>query len=324
MRIFVTQPIAASALERLRAVAEVEVHPDDTKVLAKNLLIDGVQRADILYSLLHDKIDRDVIAANPRLRAITSMAIVPGDIDVAEATARKIPVTVIPPIVTEATADINLGLMIAVSRRMLEGDRFVRAGGFPGGQSNHFAGGGVTGKVLGLVGGAGRIGRAVARRARGFDMRLLYWAPRPRPEVEQELGMSFVPLDRLLAESDFVSIHSPLTRETRHQIGAREIALMKPSACLINTARGPIVDEAALIAALQAGRIAGAGLDVFEFEPNVSPALFAMSNVVLTPHLGSAVTELREVMANVVADNAIAVIEGRRPPNCVNPQVFAD
>jgi glyoxylate reductase len=322
LRVFITQPVAKSAIERLRAVAAVEVNPDDTRILAKDALIEAVRRHDILFCLIHDRIDRDVLAANPKLKAVTSMAITPSDIDVAEATARKIPVTLIPPMVADATADLTVGLMLAVARRMIEGDHGVRAGGFPGGQSNHFAGASVSGKVLGLIGG-GRIGKAVARRARGFDMRVLYWAPRRQPEVEERgVGMSYVPFEQLLAESDFVSVHSPLRPDTRHQIGARELALMKPTAYLVNTARGPIVDEAALVRALRELRIAGAGLDVFEHEPLVSPELFTMANVVLTPHLGSAVRELREVMANIVADNAIAIVEGRTPPNCVNPQIL--
>ncbi len=325
LRVFITQPVAKSAIDRLRAVAAVEVNADDSKIIAKEALIDAVRRHDILFCLMHDRIDRDVLAANPKLKAVTSMAITPSDIDIAEATARRIPVTLIPPMVTEATADITLALMLSVARRVIEGDRGVRAGCFPGGQSNHFAGGCVYGKVLGLVGGGGRIGKAVARRARGFDMRVLYWAPRRRPETEErEVGMSYVPFEQLLAESDFVSVHSPLRPDTHHQIGARELALMKPTAYLVNTARGPIVDEAALVRALREGRIAGAGLDVFEHEPRVSPELLTMANVVLTPHLGSAVRELREVMANIVADNAIAIVEGRLPPNCVNPQVLTN
>jgi glyoxylate reductase len=321
--VFVTQPIAQSAVERLRAVAEVEINPDDTKVIAKDALIEAVRRADVLYCLLHDKIDRDVIAANPKLRGIASMAITPAGIDVEEATARKLPVTVIPPIVGEATADIAFGLLLAVARRMVEGDRLVRSGVYPGGQSNHLAGGCVYGKMLGLVGGGGRIGKAVARRARGFDMKVVYWGPRRRPEAEErEVGMTYVALDELLSQSDFVSIHSPLNAETLHQIGARELGLMKRSAYIINTARGPIIDEPELIRALKERRIAGAGLDVFENEPHVPSELCAMSNVVLTPHLGSAVVELREVMANIVADNAIAIIEGRKPPNCWNPQIY--
>jgi glyoxylate reductase len=322
-KVFVTQPVAASALKRLRQVANVEVNPDSSRIMNKRALCVALRRHDVLFSLLHDTVDGEVLAANPALRAVASMAITPDRIDVAEATRRGIPVTVIPPIVGEATADLAFGLILAVARRMIEGDRLVRKRGFPGGQSNHLAGSGVSGKTLGLVGGGGRIGRAVARRARGFSMRVLYWGPRRRPESEeQEAGIAYTPLDELLAQSDFVSLHSPLNAETRHQIGARELRLMKPTAILINTARGPIVDEAALVRALARGQIAGAGLDVFEHEPKMDPALWKMPNVVLTPHLGSAVAELRDVMANIVVDNILAMLDGRQPPNCVNPQLY--
>jgi glyoxylate reductase len=232
-------------------------------------------------------------------------------------------VTVTPPIVAEATADINFGLMLMVARRMVEGDGLVHKGRFPGSQSSHLAGAAVYGKTIGLVGGGGRIGSAVARRARGFGMRVLYWAPRRKPEsLEREHDMTYVPLDQLLAESDFVSLHSPLNAETRHQIGKRELALMKPTAFLINTARGAIIDEAALARALKKRQIAGAGLDVFEHEPDVTPALLKMPNVVATPHLGSAVVEVREQMANIVVDNILALLDGKTPPNCVNPEVL--
>jgi glyoxylate reductase len=322
--IFVTQPIAERAVERMRSVADVKVNPDDSSILAKDKLRAAVRQHDILFALLHDVVDRDVLAANPKLKAVTSMSANADRIDVAEATARKIPVTVIPPItVTEATADLHFGLMLAVARRIVEGDRTIRAGHFPGAQSNHLAGAWVFGKVLGLVGGKGRIGQAVARRAHGFGMRILYSGPRSLPKSdENRLGMTFVPLDQLLAESDFVSLHPPLRPDTRHMIGVRELELMKPTAFLINTARGPIVDEKALARILSTRRIAGAGLDVFEHEPRIEPALLTLPNVVLTPHLGSAVMELREVMANIVVDNVVAVLEGRRPPNIVNPEVL--
>jgi glyoxylate reductase len=322
-RIFVTQPVAKSAIARLRKIARVTINPDASRILSKKALVAGVRRCDILFSLLHDRVDRDVVAANPRLRAIASQSITPDNIDVAEATRRRIAVTVVPPIVAEATADITFGLMLMVARRMAEGERLVHKGGFPGSQSGHLAGSAVNGKTIGLIGGGGRIGRAVARRARGFDMRVLYWSPRRKPEsLEREFEMTYVPLDALLAQSDFVSIHSPLKPETRHQIGKRELARMKRSAFLINTARGAIVDEAALVRALKKGEIAGAGLDVFEHEPKVTPALLAMKNVVATPHLGSAVTEVRERMANIVVDNILALLAGKTPPNCVNPEVL--
>jgi glyoxylate reductase len=323
-RIFVTQPVAKSAIDRLRAVATVKVNPDASRVLAKRALIAAVRRCDILFCLLHDRIDRAVIAANPELRAIAAQSISPSNIDVAAATARRIPVTVVPPITTEATADLTFGLMLAVARRMVEGDRLVRAGKFPGAQSSYLIGSFVHGRTIGLIGGGGLIGKAVARRAHGFGMRVLYWALRRKPANEEhEAGLTYVPLDTLLAESDFVSLHSPLNSETRHQIGARELRLMKKTAFLINTARGAIVDEAALIRALARKQIAGAGLDVFEHEPKVEKALRAMSNVVLTPHLGSGVVEVREQMANIVVDNIIARLEGRPPPNCVNLEVLS-
>jgi glyoxylate reductase len=323
-KIFITQPVAASAIERLRKVADVELNPDSLHIVTKSELLAKISHLDILFCLLHDRVDRDVIAAGTRLRAIASMKITPSDIDVAQATARRLPVTVIPPIVTEATADIHFALLLAVARRVVEGDRLVRAAIFPGAQSAHLAGAWVHGKTIGLIGGGGRIGRAVAKRAHGFSMPTLYWTPRRKPESEErEAGLTYVRFEQLLSESDFVSIHTPLTPETRHQIGARELGLMKPTAFLVNTARGPIVDEQALVRALAAGRIAGAGLDVFEHEPHVDPALLAMPNVVLTPHLGSAVAELREIMANVVVDNIMAVLEGRQPPNCWNPEVYA-
>jgi glyoxylate reductase len=324
-RIFVTQPVAKSAIARLRKVATVKINPDTSRIIPKKALVAAVRTSDILFSLLHDRIDRDVIAANPELRAITSQSITPDNIDVAEATTRRIPVTVVPPIVAEATADINFGLMLMVARRMVEGDRLVHKGRFPGSQSNHLVGAAVFGKTLGLVGGGGRIGTAVARRARGFGMRVLYWTPRRKPEsLEREAEMTYVPLDQLLKEADFVSLHSPLRPDTRHQIGARELALMKPTAFLINTARGAIVDEAALARALKKRQIAGAGLDVFEHEPDVTPGLLAMPNVVTTPHLGSAVMEVREQMANIVVDNILALLEGKTPPNCVNPEVLRE
>jgi glyoxylate reductase len=322
-RVFVTQPIAESAMKRLRSLGNVKVFADDSRIIPHRTLIQAVKKADILFCLLHDKIDRAVIAANPKLRHIAAQSISPSNIDVAAATALGIPVTVVPPVTTEATADLTFGLMLAVARRMVEGDRLVRAGKFPGGQSRHLLGAYVWGKTAGLIGGGGLIGKAVAKRAHGFSMRVLYWTPRRKPESEErEAGLTYVPLDDLLRQSDFVSLHSPLNAQTRHQIGARELGLMKKTAFIINTARGPIVDEAALVRALKAKKIAGAGLDVFEHEPKVHADLKKMKNVVLNPHLGSATVEVREEMANIVVDNIEALLAGRTPPNCVNPQVL--
>jgi len=322
-RIFVTQPVAESAMKRLHSLGSVKVFPDDSRIIPHKTLIEAVKKAEILFCLLHDKIDAAVVSANPKLRHIAAQSITPSNIDVAEATKRGIPVTVVPPVTTEATADLTFGLMLAVARRMAEGDRLVRAGKFPGGQSRHLLGSSVWGKTVGLVGGGGLIGRAVAKRAHGFSMRVLYWTPRRKSEAEErEAGLTYVSLDELLRESDFVSLHSPLNAETRHQIGKREFGLMKKTAFVVNTARGPIIDEDALVRALKAKKIAGAGLDVFEREPKVHAELKKMKNVVLNPHLGSATVEVREEMARIVVDNIEALLSGRTPPNCVNPEVL--
>jgi glyoxylate reductase len=323
-RIYVTQPVAKSAIARLRDVATVTVNTDASRIIGRRALLEAVRRCDILFCLLHDQIDAGIISANPALRLIAAQSITPSNIDVEAATARRIPVTVVPASTTEATADLAFALLLAIARRVVEGDRMVRAGKFPGAQSRHLIGSFVHGRTVGLIGGGGLIGKAVARRAHGFSMRVLYWTPRRKSEPEErEAGLTYVQLDTLLAESDFVSLHSPLNAQTRHQIGARELRLMKKTAFLINTARGPIVDEAALIRALARGQIAGAGLDVFEHEPKVARALRQMKNVVLTPHLGSGTVEVREAMANIVVDNILAFLDGAPPPHCVNPDVLA-
>ena len=321
-RVLITQPIPATALERLRAVAEVEMGEDSSRIMARAELLERVRRADCLFHLMHDVVDGEVIAAAKGLRGIASMSIVPATVDVAAATARRIPVTTIPAIVTEATADLHWAILLAAARRLVVAEGALRRGIFPGSQSMHFAGAAVHGKTLGIV-GLGRIGRAVARRARGFDMTILYTKRSRLPETEErELGVAYVPLEDLLRRADFVSLNAAFTPETRHLIGRRELSLMKPTAFLINTARGPIVDEAALVEALKAEQIGGAALDVFENEPRVHPGLLALERAVLTPHLGSAVGELREQMAHIVADNLLAIMKGERPPNLYNPEVY--
>ena len=321
-RVFVTQPIAESALARLRAVADVEVNPDSSRVLDKSKLIEAVRRCDILISLLHDTVDAEVLAANPDLKAVSAMNITRDLIDLDEATRRGIPVTNIPAIVTDATADLAMGLLLAAARNIVRGDQLVRSGIYPGSQSNYLAGAAVSGRTLGLV-GFGRVGQAMARRARGFDMKIVYTDPRRLPpQLEHNFDANFRSFDDLLREADFVSLHPQMTDQTRHLMSERQFKLMKPSALIINTARGAVIDEAALVRALKEKTIAGAALDVFEHEPDVSPELVAMPNVVLTPHLGSAVLALREGMANVVVDNTIALIEGRAPVSCLNPQVL--
>jgi glyoxylate reductase len=325
LRVYVTQPIAPSALERVRAVAEVKINDDPLRIPTPAELAAAARDADILLCLLHDTVTAEVIAANPKLRAIASMAITPANIDVAEATRRGIPVTVIPaPLLDDATADLAFGLLLSVGRRIAEADHAVRTGAVVGCQSRHFEAAGVFGRTLGLL-GMGGVGRAMARRARGFGMRLVYHDPRRlTPEQETALDLAWVPFDQVFAQTDYLSVHVNLTPQTRHLVGAGELALMKPTAYFVNSARGALVDQAALVRALAAGRIAGAGLDVYEGEPAVDPRLSAMPNVVLTPHMGSAVASLREAMANVVADNVVAVATGQRPPNCWNPEIYSE
>lgn len=321
-RVLISQPIAPSALERLRGMAEVETGEDASRIMPRAELSTRLRAAHALFHLMHDVVDAEMIGSAEGLRIIASMSIHPATVDVAAATARRIPVTTIPPIVTEATADLHWALLLAVARRVVEGDAALRRGVFPGSQSGHFAGAAVHGKTLGII-GLGRIGRAVARRARGFDMQILYTKRTRLAEAEEhQLGVAFVALDELLRRSDVVSLNAAFTPATRHLIGARELALMQPSAFLVNTARGPMVDEAALVEALRSRRIAGAGLDVYEEEPRVHPGLLPMPQVVLTPHLGSAVAELREQMAHIVVDNIQALLKGERPPNLYNPEVW--
>jgi glyoxylate reductase len=321
-RIFVTQPIPGKALARLREHGSVELNADSAHIITKPELMAALRQSDYLLCLLHDTVDAEVIDASPNLKLIASMATTPAGVDVAAATARRIPVTRNPPLVTEATADLHWALLLAVARRVVEADRALRSGLFPGGQSIHFLGGEVNGKTLGIV-GLGAIGEAVARRARGFGMRILYTKRHRLEETrETELGVAYRNLDEILSESDFVSIHVTLSPQTVHLIGERELRRMRPSAYLVNTARGPIVDEKALVRALQEQRIAGAALDVYEHEPKVEPGLIELRNVVLTPHLGSAALDTRERLAGFAVDNIIAVIEGRRPPNLYNPEIY--
>jgi glyoxylate reductase len=323
LRVYLTQPIAHEALARLRAAAEVEMNRDPLHMVTRDELVAGMREAEVLFCLLHDRVDADALEAAPRLRLIASMAITPANVDVAAATARRIPVTVIPPLVTEATADVTFALLLAVARRVVEADGLLRSGVFPGSQSAYLVGGAVHGKVLGIV-GLGGIGTAVARRARGFGMRVLYTKRRRlSPADEQALGVTFTSLHRLLEDADVVSIHAPQTPETHHLIGEGELRRMRPTAYLINTSRGPLVDEEALVRALTEGWIAGAGLDVYEHEPRVSAGLLALRNVVLTPHIGSAERETRETIAGVVVDNILAFARGDRPPNVMNPEVYA-
>ena len=285
-------------------------------------LRDRVRGFDAILCMLHDPIDATVLAAAEGCRLFANMAVGFNNVDVAEASRRGILVTNTPGVLTEATADLTWALILAAPRRVAEGDRVMRAGRFPGWGPNYMLGGDVTGRTLGLV-GPGRIATAVAERAVGFRMTLLYAGRRESPGLDA-LGARRVELDTLLEEADFVSLHVPLTPETTHLIDRRALGLMKPTAYLINTARGPVIDEAALVETLKAGRIAGAGLDVYEREPLMADGLAGCDNAVLLPHLGSATVDTRARMSRIAAENVIAFLEGRKPPNLVNPEAWIE
>jgi glyoxylate reductase len=319
-KVLITRPIQQEVIDQISQHCDVQVHsvdepmPDDLLTAAIRDM-DGVMPAGV-------RISQNIIDAAPKLRVVSNIAVGYDNIDVEACNRRHILVTNTPDVLTEATADIAFALILAVARRVAEGDRYVRSGQWTRWQWGCLWGTEMHGKTLGLY-GFGRIAQATARRGRGFSMRIVYYARnRVSASTEKDLGAELVDRETLLRESDFLSLHVPLTSETRHAIAAQELALMKPSAFLINTARGPIVDEEALVQALQAARLAGAGLDVFENEPRVHPALLAMDNVTLLPHVGSATAETRMRMAMLAAKNMLAALRGKRPPNLVNPEAF--
>ena len=314
-KIFVTRLLPEAALRRLEEVFTVDLHRENSPV-SRTRLLEAVQDAEALLCLLTDDIDREVMDAAPRLKCVSNYAVGYNNIDVDYATQRGIAVCNTPGVLTETTADLAWALLMDCARRIAESDRFVRAGKFAGWEPLLLLGHDVFGKTLGIV-GMGRIGQAVACRAAGFNMRVLFYDPSAALSTLPKDWES-VSLEELCQKSDFISVHAPLTPQTQHLIGAREFALMKPSAILINTARGPILDEAALVRALRENRIAGAGLDVYEQEPQIPAELLALDNVVLLPHIGSASIETRTKMGLLAAENAIAVIQGRTPPARVN------
>lgn len=311
MKIVVTRPIATEALVILRSKGEVAVGPGEPPIPTAAEVAGLIEDADIVYTLPANPVSGDAIRAAKKLRMIATMGTGYDNIDVAAAKERGIPVTFAPGILDETTADGVFALLLATARRLGEAERFLRAGKYRGWTPFMFTGQDVHGSTLGIV-GMGRIGFAVARRARGFAMQILYHDARRNFSAEQELGATHVEsLDDLLARSDFVSLHVPLLAETRHLMNAERIRKMKRSAILINTSRGPVVDEKALAAALKEGVIAGAGLDVYEREPAVEPALLDLENAVLLPHIASASTRTRTRMAVRAAENISAFIDGR-------------
>ena len=274
-----------------------------------------------LICLLTEKIDEELLAAAPHLRSVANVAVGFDNVDVDACTRHNVAASNTPGVLDETTADFAWTLLMAVARRLIEGDALVRSGGWKGWNLDQLCGADVWGKTLGIL-GFGRIGRAVARRASGFGMRVIYSdAVRAPSEIERELRAEYMERDAILAQADFISLHVPLLPETRGLIGPRELALMKPTAFLINTSRGPVVQEAALITALEQRQIAGAALDVYEREPEVGHGLLR-PNVVLAPHLASGSLETRTRMAMMAVENTIALFEGRRPPNILNPAVW--
>lgn len=338
-RIFITQQLPQPALDRLGDMCDYRTGTTGGP-LAKEALIDGLRDADGMICLLTDQIDHDVIVQSPRLRVIANVAVGYNNIDISAAGTRGIVVTNTPDVLTDATADLTWALILAVTRRVVEADRFTRAGRFTGWGFDLFLGTQLTGKTLGII-GYGRIGRAVARRASGFGLTILYCGrdeiafrdDPPRPTILPQrpgegtalsatarldgLAARRTSFHQLLEQSDIVTLHVPLATATRHLIDRAALARLKPSAYLINTSRGPVVDETALAEALSSSRIAGAGLDVFENEPEIAPQLLDLQNVVLLPHLGSATRETRTAMALLAVENIIDYFSGRTPRNAV-------
>ncbi|MBI3031149.1 MAG: D-glycerate dehydrogenase [Candidatus Rokubacteria bacterium] len=320
-RILITRSLPPEAMSLAQARAAVDLHPGPHSLPRADLVARLKDKAG-LVCLITDAIDAEVLSGAPGLRVVANVAVGYNNIDVAAATARGIVVTNTPEVLTETTADFTWALLMAVARRVVEGDAYVRAGKFSRWEWELLWGADVHGKALGIL-GFGRIGKAVARRARGFGMRILYHdAVRADAAAERELGATWVDKATLLKESDFVTLHTLLSPETRHLIGAAELRQMKRTAYLINASRGPCVNEAELVQALKEGWIAGAALDVYEDEPKVHPGLLGLPHVVLAPHIASASRETRVRMATLAVENCLAVLEGKAPPTPVNPEVL--
>lgn len=325
-RLFVTRQIPSQGLamvQTLSAEYDLEIWPDSLPP-AYAVLLEKVKGLSGLLCLLTDKIDANLMdAAGPQLKVISQMAVGFDNIDVAAATARRIPIGHTPGVLTNATADFAWALLMAAARRVVEGDKFTRAGKWQTWGPIDFLGPDVSGATLGIV-GFGRIGQAVAKRAQGFDMRVLYFDPTRQPEAEQAYHATYADLDTVLREADFLSIHTTLSKDTYHYFDDAKLKMMKPSAVLINTARGPVVDPAALYRALSSGTIAYAALDVTEPEPiNMNDPLLTLDNIIIAPHIASASFTARNKMATMAAANLSAGLKGERLPNCVNPQVYA-
>ena len=315
-KVFVTRVIPKKGIQLLRKHFLVKVYSKDQDIPKKELLKE-VKQCDALLSLLTEKVDAEVLNANPKLKVVSNYAVGYDNIDVKAATAKGIPVCNTPGVLENAVAEHTFALMLALSKRIVEADRFTRAGKYKRWEPMLLLGTELEGKTIGII-GLGRIGAGVAERARnGMGVKVLYHDIKRNKEFEKKYQAKFVSKSELLKKSDFVSLHVPLLPSTRHLIGAKELAMMKKTAYLINTSRGPVVDEKALVEALQKKHIAGAGLDVYEHEPKLTPGLTKLKNVVLTPHTASATEETRAKMAEVAAQNIIEALEGRVPPNLI-------
>src|SRR5215472_14176188 len=320
--IFISRSLPSEAVARARSRGDVDFNDVDAP-LPRAELLRRLQGRQGLVCVITDTIDEGLLAACPELKVAANVAVGFNNIDVAAATRRGVVITNTPDVLTDSTADYAWALLMTAARRVVEADRYVREGRWKKWDFDLLWGADVHGKTLGIV-GFGRIGRAVARRARGFAMRVLYQdAVAADPSTERDLGAQRVDLATLLRESDFVTLHTPLTADTRHLIDAAALRAMKKTAVLVNASRGPVVDEAALAQALGEGWIAGAGLDVFEQEPEIHPGLLRLPNVVLSPHLGSASLDTRRKMCALAVENCLAVLEGRTPPTPVNPEALS-
>ncbi len=320
-KVLVTRRIPQIGLDMLSADCEVELSPHD-RPMTRAELLESVRGKDGAITLLTDKVDAEFFDAASGAKGFANFAVGFDNMDVAEATKRGLPLSNTPDVLTEATADMAWALLFAVARRVVESDAVMRAGAWKGWGPLQFIGGDITGATLGIV-GAGRIGAAMARKSTGFRMKILYTDAKPNPALEAETGAVFTGFETLVRESDYVSVHVPLLPETRGLFDYKVFTMMKRSAYLINTARGPVVKEDDLVRALKENLIAGAGLDVYEKEPLMADGLAALPNVVLCPHTASATISSRNGMAVKAATNLLAMIKGLKAPDCLNPEVYA-
>jgi glyoxylate reductase len=320
MKIFVTRKIPEQGLNLLKKHFDIEVFSYN-RIPTKNEIINGLRDKDGLLCLLSDLIDKDIINSEPKLRMISNYAVGYDNIDIKTATKKGIPVSNTPGVLTDATAEMTWALLFSIARRIVEADKFTRDGKFTGWAPMLMLGQDITNKTLGII-GSGRIGTAVAMKSKGFNMNILYLSSHTNEIIENELNAKKVDLSYILKESDFISLHVPLTDMTYHLISEKELKMMKKTAVLINTSRGSVIDEKALIKALKEKWIFGAGLDVYEHEPMISEELKNLKNVVLQPHSASSTFNSRIQMAIMAAENMIAGLKGHVPPNCVNPEIF--